>query len=85
MPLPMQQMSGQNLNYGYTHVGIPTISNLPQYITRGVLLNESTFQINPMQQMSGQKSTNGYMHGHIPTMSITSDVLDILRYESSIK
>ena len=29
MPLAMQQMSGQNLSDRYTHVGIPTISNLP--------------------------------------------------------
>ena len=26
MPLTMRQISGQNLNNGYTHVGIPTIS-----------------------------------------------------------
>ena len=26
MPLTMQQMSGQNLNSRYTHVGIPTIT-----------------------------------------------------------
>ena len=38
-----------------------------------------------MRQISNQNLTNGYTHVGIPTISITSDVLGLLRYDSSIK
>ena len=38
-----------------------------------------------IQQMPSQILNDGYMQVHIPTISITSDVLDFLRYEGLLR